>query len=372
MLTERYRVAQPHTNVQTNRSKHSSRQQEHKDTENFLEWMESLSIDQTIPDLQIENRGRNMVALAREHEQPAPAEEESGNNEKLQPSQGFAGIKKSKGYTAFNNAMLDAMLAEIDNIAEYKVVQYVYRHTEGYHQQEVHITVGEFMTGRLNRSGEPLDRGTQLSERSVQNGIKKALEDGFIERRQEGNRVYFSLKAPEQEAQTPEADEEAASSDQSAASQERGQAPTVTSGQPSQERDQSQRAQSLHPSTDRQGAQSLHPKGAKVAPRTGKSCTPAAQSLHPSSRTNPHQNSRERTPKEKITERKTTEREKEKGVSLSPSSISSNASGGHEGQTDGHNPQLENTPTNAERVKNNLARYAALVAQQKQRKERVA
>jgi hypothetical protein len=73
--------------------------------------------------------------------------------------------------------------AEITNLAELKVVQYVLRHTWGYHEydgQPKPITIDEFMHGRKRKDGTRIDKGTGLSEMSVRNGLEKAIEHGYI------------------------------------------------------------------------------------------------------------------------------------------------------------------------------------------------
>src|SRR5215212_2941021 len=73
--------------------------------------------------------------------------------------------------------------AEIDNIAELKVVEYVLRHTWGYQEYGIkkHITMDEFVHGRRRRDGSRMDRGTGLSERAVRYGLAKAVERGLVE-----------------------------------------------------------------------------------------------------------------------------------------------------------------------------------------------
>src|SRR5919199_5034664 len=73
--------------------------------------------------------------------------------------------------------------AEIDNIAELKVVEYILRHTWGYQEYDIkkHITVDEFVHGRRRQDGSRLDKGTGLSERAVRYGLGNALEHGLIE-----------------------------------------------------------------------------------------------------------------------------------------------------------------------------------------------
>jgi hypothetical protein len=74
--------------------------------------------------------------------------------------------------------------AEIDNLAELKVIEYVLRHTWGFHEfganpQKV-ITIDEFMRGRQRHDGSRMDRGTGLSKQSVIDGTKKAVDHGYL------------------------------------------------------------------------------------------------------------------------------------------------------------------------------------------------
>ena len=73
--------------------------------------------------------------------------------------------------------------AEIDNIAELKVVEYILRHTWGYQEYGVkkHITIDEFVNGRRRQDGSRMDKGTGLSERAVYDGLRKAVENSLIE-----------------------------------------------------------------------------------------------------------------------------------------------------------------------------------------------
>ena len=91
--------------------------------------------------------------------------------------------------------------ADIDGIAELKVVQYILRHTWGYQEFGIkkHITIDEFVNGRRRQDGDRMDRGTGLSERAVYDGLRKAVEDGLIEEEidhSDRGRVkkYYSLR----------------------------------------------------------------------------------------------------------------------------------------------------------------------------------
>lgn len=84
-------------------------------------------------------------------------------------------------YFRMPNIWID-ITAEIESLAELKVVQYILRHTWGYHDYEGfrRITLDEFMFGRKRRDGTRIDKGTGLSDRGVKNGIALALKDGYI------------------------------------------------------------------------------------------------------------------------------------------------------------------------------------------------
>jgi len=68
------------------------------------------------------------------------------------------------------------------NGAEFKVVLYILMHTWGYQEFGVakHITLDEFKYGRMKNDGTRIDKGTGLSQGSVVNALKKAMEDNFI------------------------------------------------------------------------------------------------------------------------------------------------------------------------------------------------
>lgn len=73
--------------------------------------------------------------------------------------------------------------AEIDNLAELKVIEYIMRHTWGFkeYDQFKHITIDEFMYGRLKIDGTRMDKGTGLkSDRSVRDGLKAAIDHGYV------------------------------------------------------------------------------------------------------------------------------------------------------------------------------------------------
>lgn len=73
-------------------------------------------------------------------------------------------------------------LPMIDSLAELKVVLYVLRHTWGFSEygKPKRITIDEFMDGRKRRNGSRMDQGTGLAKASVWDGLKRAVEHGFL------------------------------------------------------------------------------------------------------------------------------------------------------------------------------------------------
>lgn len=88
----------------------------------------------------------------------------------------------TKNYFPMPNNWID-ICAEINNLAELKVIQYVLRHTWGYREYGIKkaITTDEFMHGRKRTDGSRMDKGTGLSNRSVIDGLRAAVEHGYLE-----------------------------------------------------------------------------------------------------------------------------------------------------------------------------------------------
>jgi hypothetical protein len=88
-----------------------------------------------------------------------------------------------KGHSQLSNDWFDEIISQIDNVAELKVVLYVFRHTCGFQKPTtpVQLTNDEFMNGRTRYlDGTRMDRGTGMSEMSIRNGLKKAEKHGYI------------------------------------------------------------------------------------------------------------------------------------------------------------------------------------------------
>lgn len=97
------------------------------------------------------------------------------------PFEGF--IRPTRNWFSMPNNWTD-ITSEIDNLAELKVVEYVARHTWGFHEFGIKKTIStdEFMHGRRRADGSRMDKGTGLkSDRSVRDGLKLAIEHGYLE-----------------------------------------------------------------------------------------------------------------------------------------------------------------------------------------------
>ncbi len=65
--------------------------------------------------------------------------------------------------------------------AEIVVLQYILRHTWGFHTDKRSLTIDDFLTGRKHTDGTPMDIGTGLkSDRSVKTALKKLIQKGYI------------------------------------------------------------------------------------------------------------------------------------------------------------------------------------------------
>ena len=104
------------------------------------------------------------------------------------------------GFTRLPNDWLDE-LAQIDNLAELKIILYLARHSWGFQEydQWKKITTDEFMNGRRYGDGTRMDNGTGLSEMSVRHGLHKAIEQGYIllgidQHDKARKKLYYKLK----------------------------------------------------------------------------------------------------------------------------------------------------------------------------------
>jgi hypothetical protein len=90
-------------------------------------------------------------------------------------------VPPTKNYFPVPNNWID-ICATIRDISELKVIQYVIRHTWGFHEYGIckTISVDEFMHGRRRQDQTRMDCGTGLSEQGVRNGLNKAIKDGYL------------------------------------------------------------------------------------------------------------------------------------------------------------------------------------------------
>ena len=88
----------------------------------------------------------------------------------------------SPNYTQSPNVYFDEWLKDINSLAELKVVSVIIRHTFGWHKQDAALGTTELM------------ELTGLSRVSVVDGVKRALEDGYIVRKTDGVRGLSTFR----------------------------------------------------------------------------------------------------------------------------------------------------------------------------------
>jgi len=118
--------------------------------------------------------------IGNEVEQVNNEVEQANEVEQVQAFQGF-GVPQ-ENWSKLPHALIDA-LPLFKSKSELMVVLYILRHTWGYQEFGVpkRITRDEFMNGRKRRDGTRMDNGTGLSRASVTQGLKQAVEHGFLE-----------------------------------------------------------------------------------------------------------------------------------------------------------------------------------------------
>jgi hypothetical protein len=110
----------------------------------------------------------------------APAEEHgTGGQGGAVPFEGFE--PPESNFWRLPNNWFD-LAARFSSWAEHKVVEYILRHTWGYHEYGIAklITMDEFMHGRKRRDGTRLDAGCGMAENSIKKGIADAVAHGFL------------------------------------------------------------------------------------------------------------------------------------------------------------------------------------------------
>lgn len=117
------------------------------------------------------------------------------NKEDKQPRKAGRPVKRERpAFVGFTETSLQGMpiplppvwvnvCAEIDNMAELKVVLYVFFHTWGAargYENACHITLDEFVNGKKSSTGERLDLGTGLSKSAVKDGLARAIQHRLL------------------------------------------------------------------------------------------------------------------------------------------------------------------------------------------------
>jgi hypothetical protein len=89
------------------------------------------------------------------------------------------------------NGLIDA-LPLIESLGELKVILYVLRHTWGYQEYQLpkRITLDEFEHGRKMNDGTRLDSGVGMAKNSIKDGISRAIDHGFLQRKAEGKKDF--------------------------------------------------------------------------------------------------------------------------------------------------------------------------------------
>jgi hypothetical protein len=109
--------------------------------------------------------------------------------------------------------------AAMTSMAELKVVEYVLKHTWGYHEYGLkkQISLNEFRHGRRRKDGTRMDKGTGLSKPSVIAGLKSAGKRGLLVERVDDSdkarvKKFYALKIrAKQVKEPPEPDQDAVS-----------------------------------------------------------------------------------------------------------------------------------------------------------------
>jgi hypothetical protein len=114
----------------------------------------------------------------------------------------FGGFSQPKeNWSKLPNALIDA-LPLFTSEAELKVVLYVLRHTWGYHDEDKRISIDEFSRGRKKRGGLRIDTGCGLTDNTIKDGLRRAIQHGFIdveENTRDSGRItrFYRLKMKE-------------------------------------------------------------------------------------------------------------------------------------------------------------------------------
>ena len=92
----------------------------------------------------------------------------------------FAGCPAlSANFSKLPNVIIDN-LHLITSLGELKCILYILRHTFGFGESRKRISTDEFVHGRKQKGGKRFDKGTGLSPNTVRDGLRRAVEHGFL------------------------------------------------------------------------------------------------------------------------------------------------------------------------------------------------
>lgn len=94
----------------------------------------------------------------------------------------FKGFRQPQSNWSKLPHQLIEQLPAFDALSEMKVTLYILRHTWGYREygKKKRLTIDDFVNGRKRSNGTRIDNGTGLSEQGVRDGLKRAIDHGFV------------------------------------------------------------------------------------------------------------------------------------------------------------------------------------------------
>jgi hypothetical protein len=114
-------------------------------------------------------------------------------------------IRPAQNWFRLPNNWTD-LTASMQSWSEQKVVEYVLRHTWGYHEYGLlkEISLDEFANGRKRHDGTRMDVGIGMNKQAIISGIRQAIEDGFlVEQVDDSDRgrikKYYGLRMSDEE-----------------------------------------------------------------------------------------------------------------------------------------------------------------------------
>ena len=103
-------------------------------------------------------------------------------NNKQTINTNFQGFEEpSENWFKLPNIWTD-ITSGMSSFAELKVVEYVLRHTWGFHEfgKMKKITLDEFENGRKKSNGTRMDKGIGMRKQAIISGLRQAVKDGYL------------------------------------------------------------------------------------------------------------------------------------------------------------------------------------------------